>query len=378
MQECVERAPVCARSWVEISRKALRANVGCVRERLPAGAGILAVVKANAYGHGLGCVVPELAGAVQWFGVACVEEAAQVRLLGMEHPILILGPVLPSERARVVRERFVPVISTGAEAAGFEAEAVAQGCVDFPVHVVVDTGMGRIGVWEGEALELLHAVRALDRVRIAGLATHFPSADEDPVFTREQIQRFGVLVGESRRVVSGALEVHAANSAGLLGFEADYATLARPGLALYGCSPLPGWESQFSGVMNWKARVTLVRTLDAGRTISYGRTYTAPRSLRVATLAVGYADGYPRCLSGAGAEVLVRGRRCPVLGRVTMDQILVDVSACGAVEAGEEAVLLGGQGGVEVSVRELAAKAGTIPWEVFTGVGPRVERFLVD
>lgn len=378
MEACVEQISACARSWAEISRAALRGNVRRVRERLPAGVGILAVVKANAYGHGLASVVPELAGAVQWFGVACVEEARQVRRLGGTHPLLILGPVLPAERPTVVRERWVPVISSWEEAAGFEAVAQAQGCSDFPVHLVVDTGMGRIGVWEEEAADMLSRMQSLSRVRIAGLGTHFPSADEDPVFTREQIRRFGVLVQGMRRSAVGALEVHVANSAGILGFEIPYATLIRPGLALYGCSPLPAFEGKFSGVMTWKSRVTLVRVLGPGRTVSYGRTYQAPHSIRVATLAVGYADGYPRGLSSRGAEVLVRGRRCPVLGRVTMDQTLVDVSACGGVEPGEEAVLLGRQGEELVTVQELAAKAGTIPWEIFTGVGTRVERVLVE
>jgi alanine racemase len=380
MQDLVQTAPASVRSWAEISRAALRENVQSVQARLPVGVGILAVVKANAYGHGLSCVIPEVAPWVRWFGVACVAEAAQVRSLGMTHPILIMGPVLPAERESVVRGGFVPVVSCFEEARDFEKVAERLGCVSFPVHAAVDTGMGRIGVWEAEALELIQTLRGLRRIRLAGLGTHFPSADEDPGFTESQIERFSLLVDQSGLSGNGAVEVHLANSAGLLRFTAPCATLVRPGLALYGCSPVSG-EGEgggFRGAMTWKTRVILVRNVGPGRSISYGRTFIAPREMQVATLAVGYADGYPRSLSGAGAEVLIRGRRCAVLGRVTMDQVLVDVSGCGAVEAGEEAVLLGCQGNEEVSVRELARKAGTIPWEIFTGVGNRVERVLVE
>ncbi|MCB1087379.1 MAG: alanine racemase, partial [Verrucomicrobiae bacterium] len=159
----------------------------------------------------------------------------------------------------------------------------------------------------------------------------------------------------------------------------DFATAIRPGLALYGVSPLPDFQAALRPVLTWKTRLTLVRDVPAGTTISYGRTYTAPRPLRIATLAVGYADGYPRQLSGRGADVLIRGRRCPVLGRVTMDQVVVDVSHLpDSPIPGDEAVLLGRQGETEeISAAELAEKAGTIPWEILTGIGPRVVRVAV-
>ncbi len=378
MQENEKGVSVSVRSWVEISRRALRANVRRVRECMAPGTGILAVVKANAYGHGIDGVVPELAPEVQWFGVACLHEAERVRSVAAGHPILILGPVLPSERASVLRQGFVPVLSNWEEALGFDAEADALGLKEVCVHVAVDTGMGRIGVWEEEAVEFMERMRGLRRVRVGGLGTHFPSADEDGDFTRAQIVRFGALVQRGRVFFGPGLEVHAANSAGVLGYAVNYATLARPGLVLYGTRPVSGGGEPYDPVMSWKARVVLVREVGAGRSVSYGRTFLAQSPLRVATVAVGYADGYPRSLSGRGAEVLVRGRRCPVLGRVTMDQILVDVSLCGGVEPGETAVLIGRQGGEEILVEELAARAGSIPWEIFTGVGDRVERWMGD
>jgi alanine racemase len=370
--------PSLLRSWVEISRSALAQNVCRVRDLVPEGTKILAVVKANAYGHGVRCVVPELLPFVQWFGVACAAEAARVREFAGAQSILILSPILSGEREWVVRSGFVPVISSWEEALGLDETACVLGVHSVEVHVAVDTGMGRMGVWEGEALALLGRIRSLPRVRVTGVGTHFPSADEDPEFTRGQIRSFESLLHDTPQTKGEFMEVHLANSAGLLDFGTSCASLVRPGLLLYGVSPLPQSSSGFRAAMTWKTRITLVRALGVGCSVSYGRTFIAPRPMRVATLAVGYADGYPRSVSGKGAEVLVRGRRCAVLGRVTMDQIIVDVTECGDVRAGEEVVLLGTQGGEQVPVEEIAQKAGTIPWEIFTGVGERVERVSVE
>jgi alanine racemase len=218
------------------------------------------------------------------------------------------------------------------------------------------------------------AIRKLDGVRVTGIGSHLPVADEDDKFTREQLERFGSLVAELR--VDGLVSpvIHVANSAGVIGFPAHAGDLVRPGLMLYGCAPRPEFQTRLRAVMTWKTRVLLVREVGPGRGLSYGRTFITDRMMRVATLAVGYADGYRRHLSNSGAEVLIRGRRCTVLGRVTMDQILADVTALPEVQAGEEVVLLGRQGDEEIPVSELATKAGTIPWEIFTGLGPRVAR----
>jgi alanine racemase len=242
------------------------------------------------------------------------------------------------------------------------------------IHFVIDTGMGRIGSWQDEALREAEEIRALPGVRITGLASHLPVADEDDSFTRAQLERFAALAGELRRGGIDAPIVHVENSAGLLGYPALAGDMVRAGLMLYGSSPLPEWQPHLRPVMTWKTRVTLVREVGAGRGISYGRTFLTPHPMRIATLAVGYADGYQRHLTNRGAEVLIRGRRCAVLGRVTMDQILADVTALPEIEAGEEVVLLGRQGTEEILAAELATKAGTIAWEIFTGVGQRVER----
>jgi alanine racemase len=334
---------------------------------------MMAVVKANAYGHGAPAVVRALAGRVEMFGVADVNEAREVRAHAPETPVFILGPALPSERAEVVRGGLIPAVSNVEEARAYHELAGRQ---RVPIHLDIDTGMGRIGIWQEEAVAAARAIMALPGVEIVGIASHLPSADEDEAFTSEQLVRFRSIVAELRALGLREPLLHVANSAGAFGFPMERREMVRAGLSLYGVSPLPSFQAKLRPVLTWKARVTLVRDVGPGRGISYGRTFMTSRSMRVATLGVGYADGYQRHLSHRGAEVLVAGHRCPLLGRVTMDQIMVDVSAVPAVQPGDEAVLLGSEGGEEISAAELAQKAGTIPWEIFTGIGRRVARVV--
>ncbi len=358
------------RTWAEIDTSALRHNVAVVRALAGERVRIMAVVKANAYGHGVEIVVPALTESVEVFGVANVTEARAVRAL-VDHPIFILGPALPEERAEIVERRFLPLVSDLEEARAYAALAAGE---PFEIHLKLDTGMGRMGVWQAEALETVRVIRAVEGVRIAGLATHLPSADDDEAFTRTQLEHFEKLVAQLRADGLASPIVHVENSAGVIGFPAHAGDMVRPGLMLYGSSPVPAFQPELRPALTWKTRVVLVREVGAGRSVSYGRTFTTPGSMRIATLAVGYADGYRRHLSGKNVEVLIRGRRCALLGRVTMDQILVDVTALPDVAAGEEVVLLGAQGEEEILAAELAEKAGTIAWEIFTGIGQRVKR----
>ena len=362
------------RSWAEISSSALLHNVAALRSRAPEGAALMAVVKADAYGHGVACTVPILREQVDWLGVASLNEALQVRLLAPHLPVLILGPALPEERPQIASEGFLPAVSNFEEASAY---AACAGSAPVAIHLAVDTGMGRIGVWETEAVELARAIRALSGVRVTGLGSHFPSADEDDDFTLQQTLRFDALVLEMR--AQGLVEgpAHIANSAGMIRFPQSARELYRAGLTLYGSSPRPEFQQALRPVMNWKTRVTLVREVEAGRGISYGSTFVTKEPMRIATLAAGYADGYPRHLSGRDAAVLIGGQRCPVLGRVTMDQIMVDVSGFPEAGAGSEVVLLGAQAGEALSVWEMAERAGTIPWDIFTGIGSRVVRMAV-
>lgn len=359
------------RCWAEIDFAALRHNVATARAHLAPGVKIMAVIKANAYGHGLAAVAGALAGQVEMFGVANVSEAEEARLQAPHTPIFILGPALPDEHARIVAGRFVPAISTVEEASHYSDLADAN---PLPVHLKLDTGMGRVGIWESDAVTVAKAIQALPGVTISGLASHLPVADEDDTFTTNQLARFHRDVAKLRTLGIRAPVVHVENSAGLIRHPGEAGDMVRPGLMLYGSAPVPEFQTKLKPVMTWKTRITLIRNAPAGHGISYGRTFLTPHPMRVATLAVGYADGYQRHLSNRDAEVLIGGRRCAVLGRVTMDQIVADVTAVPEAEVGDEAVLLGRQGQEEILAAELARKAATIPWEIFTGVGRRVER----
>jgi alanine racemase len=278
---------------------------------------------------------------------------------------------LPDERARIAAARFVPSISTLAEARIY---AALSGTEPLPVHLNIDTGMGRVGVLESDAVAVTREILALRGLEVAGLTSHLPVADEDDAFTRDQLARFHRVVGQLRSLAVNKPVVHIENSAGIIAYAAEAGDMVRAGLMLYGSAPIADFQPKLRAVMTWKTRVTLVRDMPAGHGLSYGRTFITQQPMRVATLAVGYADGYQRHLSNRGADVLIHGRRCPVLGRITMDQILADVTALPQAVEGDEAVLLGRQGDEEVLAAELAQKSGTIPWEIFTGVGRRVER----
>lgn len=342
----------------------------------------MAIVKADGYGHGVEAVARALSDCVQSFGVANVGEALELAgVLGDAHAwrVLILSPLLPGERIDAISGGFAVTVSHQEEVDGFLLAAKAAGKAA-RLHAVVDTGMGRMGERMEDFPALVDRIRQLEAesrgaVCLAGVASHFPSADEDADYTRAQIARFRGLLDELK--LPALVRIHLANSAGLLGFSADIAftTEARPGLALYGVSPLPRHQAALRPAMTWKTRVSLVRRLEPGDSVSYGRTHIADRPLVAATLAAGYADGYPRAVSGRGAEVLIAGRRCPLLGRVTMDQMVVDVSSLpGPPAPNQEVVLMGTQENETISAGELAEKAGTIPWEIFTGITRRVAR----
>jgi alanine racemase len=359
------------RCWAEIDLAALRHNVATIRAQLAAEVRLMAVVKANAYGHGSRGVVPALAGNVEMFGVANLGEALEVRRFAPNTPILLLSPALPDEREDIVANGFIPSISNVAEARAFSTQSNGR---TVPVHLIVDTGMGRIGVWEEEALAVAREIAAVPGVALEGIASHFPVADEDAAFTETQIARFQRIAAQLRKIAPAQPIVHLENSAGIISFSAAAGDLVRAGLILYGSSPIPEFQHYLRPILTWKTRISLVRSVGAGRSVSYGRTFITPCPMRLATLAVGYADGYQRHLSNRGSDVLIRGRRCAVLGRVTMDQVVVDVTALPEVGPGEEVVLLGAQGTEEILASELAEKAGTIPWEIFTSLGRRVER----
>lgn len=354
--------PENVRTWAEIDLSAIRHNLGVVRQKIGEKPGIAAIVKANAYGHGSLKVAGTIAAMVELFGVASVEEATE--LIELKRDILLLSPSAPGERREVVARRFIATVSSAAEAADF-----AGGRVNFKV----DTGMGRIGCWEEQALEELRAILCLGNVEVHSISTHLPVPDEDTPYTLAQLNRFAEMA-EKFRALSPAAMIHVLNSAGILGFPRHAHDLVRPGLMLYGSAYPAKFQPLLRPALTWKARVLLVRSVGPNRSVSYGRTFVTAHPMRIASLAVGYADGFPRQVSGRNAHVLIGGIRCPVLGRVTMDQILADVTRVPDAAAGDEAVLIGQQGSEIILARELAEKAETISWDVFTGIGARVRK----
>jgi alanine racemase len=237
--------------------------------------------------------------------------------------------------------------------------------------------MGRMGVLEEEALAVFKEVNALPNIKVHSVSTHLPVSNEDEKFTREELRNFGKLIRQLRAEVSGDYKAHALQTAGVLAFAEEPFEIVRPGMLIYGISSLPEFQSLLRPAMTWKTRIALIREMPAGHGISYGRTFITPRKMRVATLSCGYADGYPRHLSNRGISVLVRGQRCALLGRVTMDLIMIDVSHLADAKVGDEVVLMGRQGDEEMCCAELADHAETITWEITTRIGARVRRVYV-
>ena len=357
------------RCWAEIDHAALRHNAQAVRASIGDGPGIIAVVKADGYGHGGPEVAKTLAPYVEQYGVATLGEARAVRAAVPQKDILILSPSLPAERAAVVKEGFIPVVSSTAEAKAYGH--LSQG-KPARIHLCVDTGMGRIGVWHEEALITAKEIASIEGVEVESVSTHLPVADTDPDFTKAELQAWDELVVQLRPILPKA-KFHALNSAASLERAQHAADRVRPGLALYGISPLPDFHQRLRPVMTLKTAITLVRDVGPGRGISYGRDFITAKPMRIATLAMGYADGFPRQTSNKGAQVLIRGKRCPILGRITMDQFMVDVTELPRdVAPGEEVVLMGKQGEEEITVGEVASWADTITWDILTRLGQRV------
>lgn len=343
-----------SRCWAEVDLAALRCNVAAIRHRAGR-AKVMAVVKADAYGHGLAPVARTLRECgVSAFAVANLTEARALRqVVGRDPEILLLGAAFPFEIPALLAQHITPTISSLAEAQQF-AQATNQ---RLDVHVEVDTGMGRCGFWHTDAGAALRQLAAFPHVHVAGVYTHFPCADENLAETRRQLADF-------LAVARGYPRLHAANSAALLSLPEATLDMVRPGLALYGIAP---GAADFVPVLSFKARVAHLKTVAAGRTISYGQTFVAPAPLRIAIVAAGYADGFSRQLSNK-AEVLIGGQRCRVVGRVTMDQIMVDVTSVPQVACGDEVVFIGRQGAAVITADEVAGWAGTIAWEVLCGI----------
>jgi alanine racemase len=366
-----------ARAWVEIDLPAIDRNVGRIKQALPPHVRYVAVVKANAYGHGMPEVATRLLQAgVDCFAVANVAEAAMLREIGHDADILLLSPTLPGELPRALALGLDITLNSLAEAQALAGAAENSG-LKAKVHVKVDTGMGRAGVWHEEAVELFAFVRSTAAFEWRGVYTHFSDADSDAAYTAGQRAIFLKLLESIPATVRAGLMIHADNSAGLESFSASAPFNAvRVGLMQYGLPPSSGSflaSLRPEPVLSFHARVVLVKDLPVGTAVSYNRTKILSRPSRVAIVAVGYGDGVPTAASNRG-HFLVRGRRCPILGRVTMDQTIIDVTDVAGAAVGDIATILGPQGTDRITVAEFCDWADCIPWEALCTLTQRVQR----
>ena len=367
--EAIQRYNLC-----EIDLSAVRHNTGIMRRCLSAGTKFMAVVKADAYGHG---AVPVARAALEagadCLAVAIPEEGIELREAGIDVPILVLGGIEPSEAVAVASYRLTQTVFDE-ETVRALAAAGQKLWKRVPVHIKLETGMNRIGLGDEEEVKaLVRLIDALPGVKLTGCFTHMAAADEeDKAATLEQIERFDALCRAIAEVHPEPIIRHAANTASIFRYPQLHADMVRGGLALYGYPPVPEVKG-LKPAMRWLTHAVFVKTIAPGERVSYGGLFEAKRPTRVMTVPVGYADGYRRGLTGKGC-VLVRGQRAPILGRVCMDQIMVDVTEIPSAKAGDEVVLLGRQGDDCISADEMAAWLDTISYEVLCAPGRRVPR----
>lgn len=362
-----------------IDMDAIRKNYSTLKENVPSHVAVMPVVKANAYGHGMLETAQALSKlGAEHFAVALPEEGIDLRLAGIEGEILVLGAAMPCAVAPAVSYGLTQTVFRPEMVRMLEAEAVKQGR-DALVHVKLDTGMNRIGLrTEEEAKELADTLKECTHVKVNGIYTHFADADNPcengslNEFSKQQLKRFT----ELRAFFDANIPSHVANSAMSLLAPEAYFDMVREGISLYGYPPVHT-QLQFVPAMSWTTEVVHIKEIKAGETIGYGRSFTAEKDMRIATVAVGYGDGYFRSCSNCGA-MLIRGMRAPIVGRVCMDQTMLDVTDIPECAVGDETVIFGRQGEAQITAEEVAAWADTISYEVLLSITQRVPRCYLN
>ncbi len=366
-------------TYLEIDLDAIAHNVRVIKMHIGPQVKLIAVVKANAYGHGaLEVAQTALRHGASWLAVARADEGISLRQAGIVAPILVMNYTPLGEIEEALRHDLTLTLSDLEPARSISAIASRLGRAA-TVHIKVDTGMGRFGLLPDEVLPFMQELAALPGVQVEGLYTHFAVADlADKDYTRQQFRRFQQVRDRLSAAGYRIPLCHAANSAATLDLPETHLDAVRVGIAMYGLRPSSEVEPAvpLRPALSLKSHVARVRTLPAGSSISYGRTYITPREMTVALVPVGYGDGYHRLISNRGA-VLINGRRAPIVGRVCMDQVIVDVSQAGLVELNSEVVLIGSQGKERITAEEVATWAETINYEVVTALLPRVPRLYV-
>jgi alanine racemase len=359
-----------------VDHGALRFNLSKIRERVGPRVKILSMVKANAYGHGAGAVTHTLRGAgSDAFGVATVSEGIELRRAGIEAPILIVGGTYEEQLGDLIEHALTPAVYDVDGLKKLDAAVGRRGAM-LGIHLKIDTGMGRLGLAAADYESWSGAIKKLGALRLDGIFSHFSHAESVAGdYTRRQLEIFNDVLERLRGANIRPPLAHLANSAATITLPSAYFDMVRPGIMLYGVHPAADMAAaiDLQPVLTWKTKILQLKKVPAGSSISYGQTFVAKRESLIATLPVGYADGYPRLLSNRG-EVLVRGQSAPVAGRVCMDLTMIDVTDIRNVRQGDEVILLGRQGDAEISADRLAAWANTISYEILTSISARVPR----
>jgi len=361
-------------TFAEIDLGAICHNLEIVSHIVKSDTKILGVVKADAYGHGMKEVSKAIVDYVDYFGVASLDEAATLRGVGIKKPVLVIGAILPEEIEGVLKLNVIQTVSDLDIPRRLSKLAQSRN-KKVKVHVKIDTGMGRLGFWHEEAIGFIKKIAKLKNIIIDGIFTHFPNAEADKVFTYNQIRNFKLLIEDLWDNDIYIPIKHTANSMGLIDFKDSHMNMVRPGLMMYGIYPK---ESLLKSILlkpalTLRTKITHLKSMPKGRSISYGMTYVTRKPTKIATIPVGYGDGYSRHFSNK-AHVLINGVRCFIVGRVCMDMCMVDVGRLKNVKIGDEVILIGSQGGEIIRAEDLARLVNTIPYEVLCNIGHRVPR----
>ncbi len=366
------------KTWAEIDLAAVRFNINNIQKKLGENIELMAIVKCNAYGHGAIEVSRQALNlGVKALGVSSLYEGIELRDIFKDIPIIVLSAGMSGQAEEFIEYNLSPVVCTW-QMTNALADAARKRGTRAKVHIKVDTGMGRIGVWHERAYEFTRKVHKMPDIEIEGICSHFATSDEQKLdFAKQQFDWFNRYLEKIQDLPIRFK--HISNTAAIFNLPEAHLNMVRPGLSIYGVSPseyVKGAEN-FRPALSLKTKVAFLKTIPKGRTLSYARTYKTEKDMKVATLPVGYGDGYPLSLSNKG-YVLIRGKKARILGAVTMDQIMVDVTDIKDVETEDIAVLIGKQGNEEITATEIARMAGTIPYEIFTSINKRVQRVYSD
>lgn len=360
-------------TWAEINLRNLDYNFSLVKKLVGPKVKILVPVKSDGYGHGIVNISKRLESlGIDYLGVASIDEGIALRRAGIRKPILILSTILADGIKPIFDYKLTPTVCTKELAQELNREARKRKASVF-IHIKVDTGMQRIGVAHSDAYSFIKETAGLKNIRIEGVFTHFPCADKKPCFTREQIKMFDELINKLDAQGINIPLKHASNSLGVMSYPGGHFNMVRPGLMIYGLYPKGGLKIRLRPLLSLKTKIVYLKTVPRGSGVSYGHTYITSKKMRLATLPIGYGDGYPRSLSNK-AYCLIGGEKSNIVGRICMDQLMVDVTKIKNVRIGQEAVVIGNQKNKSISLEELAKLAGTIAYEIACNLGGRITR----